>query len=163
MNIQPLVFVETDAFQATFTAKYRSLLSADLNGMDTLTLRTEAEDMPVLKEWKSARTLLSKIRNGAAAFLDGVVPELGYVELRRLKPHTATPWTIEGREDIHRIHLCIVPSPAAYVYCGGQMAILPVGMINLVNHRALCSEANFGDFPRTHLVVDLKVPTDAED
>lgn len=158
MNIQPIGFLETENFQATFVLKYKSLLSADLNGVDTLLLRSATEDTPILKDWKSARSLLAKIRNGATKFLDGKPAELGCVELQRFRPQTATPWRIDEDNGCYRLHLCIIPSPGLWMMAGAERTMLPVGNLNFIEHTVLHSEANFSDHAAVHLVIDLKKP-----
>lgn len=158
MNIQPVGFLETDAFQATFVLKYRSLLSADLNGVDTLLLRTATEDTPLLGEWKAARTLLAKIRNGASRFLDGKPAELGCVEIQRFRPQTATPWRTDEDNGCLRLHLGIIPSPDMWVMSGSVRSMVAVGSLVFVEHKVLHCEANFADHPAVHLVIDVKKP-----
>lgn len=158
MNIQPIGFLETEAFQATFVIKYKSLLSADLNGVDTLLLRSADEDTPLLSEWKAAKTLLAKIRNGATKFLGGKPAELGCVELQRFRPQNATPWRTDEDNGCFRLHLCIIPSPGLWVMSGVERAILPVGNLNLVEHTVLHCEVNFADHAAVHLVIDVKRP-----
>lgn len=158
MSIQPIGFLETDAFQATFVLKYRSLLSADLNGVDTLLLRTATEDTPLLAEWKAAKTLLTKIRNGASRFLGGEPAELGCVEIQRFKPQTATPWRIDEDNGCFRLHLGIIPSPDMWVMSGAARSMVAVGSLVLIDHQILHCETNFADHPAVHLVVDVKRP-----
>lgn len=158
MNIEPLGFIDTAAFTSRFVTKHRTELAAEEDGTDRLWLRDEHGDLPPLKDWKSANALLAKIRSGASKFL-GKPGALGRVAIVSLKPNTTTPWRLETDDSIYRLQVCLIPSPAAYIYSGGETALLPVGMLNLINHRVWCSEVNFADFPRVHLVVDVLKPT----
>lgn len=161
--IRSIAFVDASLFTAHFVVKFRdaymqdgqlSLRAVSDNGVDI-------DDLPALKAWKSARTLLSKIRNGAAPFFDGRVPELGRVWVETLPPDTCSPWEREEGEyaESHiRTRLCIVPAVDAYTCCGPERLVIPPSLIHVVDHRKFCSEMNLGQNARTHLIVDLKVP-----
>jgi hypothetical protein len=163
MNIQPIGFVDTAHLTAMFVLKHKD---AAVDGV--LVLRDigddgEAADLPLLKGWKSARAVLSKIRAGAAPFFEGVTPELGKAWIETLPPHSATPWLI-GDDDYAlahvRLRVCLIPSPSAFTLSGEHTGSLLVGIVNRVEHRVLCSEVNHAAHPRTHLVVDVRRPGD---
>jgi len=158
MTIQPLGFLETENFQASFVLKYKSLLSADLNNVDTLLLRSATEDTPLLREWKQAQRLLMKVKNQATRFIGNKPVEFGLIEIQRFRANTATPWRIEEDDGYYRLHLCIIPSPGLFIHSGEHRALIPVGMLNYVSHTVLHSEANFSEHPAVHLVMDVKIP-----
>ncbi len=160
--IRALTFIDASTFTAHFIVKYRAQM---VDGV--LPLRgvgaeeVEVEDLPVLKEWKSARALLLKIRNGAAAAFGDQVPELGRVWVETVPPESGTPWTCEAGDyaDEHlRLRIALIPGIDCYSHSGDARAILGVGVVNLVEHRKLCCEVNLGQTARTHLVVDVRKP-----
>ena len=164
MTIQPLGFLDTSMFTAMYVSKHKE--RAD-NGV--LQLRdfkdgeADAVDLPILREWKSGRAILSRVRNAAAAFLDGRVPELGRAWIEIVPPMAGTPWNTESGDyaDVHhRTRTCMIGGPGAMSYCGQVSANLLPGIVNFVDLRALSSETNTGEYPRVHLVVDVKIPTD---
>lgn len=167
MSIQPLGFIDTSAFTARFltgkTQKERTengvLTLRDVKDGDTV-----ATDLAILKEWGSARAILSRLRNAAAPFFDGVTPVLGRAWVEILPPGAGTPWEADFGDyaDLHvRTRTCLIPSPGALSHSGQAFATLMVGIVNLIDHKALCSEVNHGEHARVHLVVDVRVPDDA--
>lgn len=160
--IQNIGFIDTSVFTATFVLKHKAKL---LEGV--LALRTiksddaDASDTAIMADWKSGRALLTRLRVGAAPYFDGKTPTLGRAWIEHLPPRTATPWLIEDDDyaDAHvRTRTCLIQSPSAASFCGVQNANLLVGIVTALDMRQLCSEANFSDYPRTHLVVDVKRP-----
>ena len=167
MSIQPLGYLDTSVFTAMYVMKHAKLVdNGILRLRDFKDDEPEATDLPILREWKSARALLARIRASAAPFFDGQVPSLGRAWVEVLPPLSGTPWSMESDDyaDAHRrTRTCLIPNPGAISYSGGAGANLLVGMVNLVDHRALCSEINSGEHPRVHLIVDVKVPVDDAD
>jgi len=164
MTIQALGFVDTSMFTARFLLKY-----LDKANDGVLPLReikdADAADLPILKEWNSARALLTKMRARGAAYFNGAAPDLGRAWVEVLPPGFGTPWVADAGDyaDGHiRTRTCLVPSPAAISFAGTISAVLPVGVVHTVDHKALCSEVNHGDSRRVHLIVDFKIPVDAE-
>ena len=149
------VFLDTSTFSAHFMVKYRERLE---NGL--LFLRDETGDQTILKEWKSARTLLARYKALAVPFL-GSPAEFGKVWIEVLPGGAGTPWTIE-EDDYAQAHIrtrvCLVPTPGAWSFSGLERVILGVGLVNVIEHRTLCSEINLSEYPRTHLVVDVVRP-----
>lgn len=116
-------------------------------------------DQPVLKEWNSAKAMLTRIRAGAAPFFGGQTPEIGRAYIQQLRPGGRIDWHAEEGPyaDAHvRLHLCLVPTPGAWLYSGVQSMCLPWGQLAVIEHRILNSAVNFGNWPRTHLVVDVR-------
>jgi hypothetical protein len=50
-----------------------------------------------------------------------------------------------------------VPSPGAWVYAGGEAAILPVGQLTYVNARTPNTALNVGPVAYTQLFVDVRI------
>lgn len=160
--IAALGFVDTSAFTAMFVVKHKARQEAGLLRLRDIKDGEESPtDLPILKEWKSARALLSRIRSGAAPFFDGKTPELGKAWIETLPPGSGTPWTLEegdyAQEHV-RLRICLIPAPDAWTMSGQAHLVLNVGMVNVVEHRVLHSEVNFSDHARTHLVVDVRRP-----
>lgn len=162
--IRALGFVDTSAFTAMLVVKYR-----DRAEQGILPLRSVKEgeadpsDLPILKEWKGARALLTRMRAAAAPLMDGVTPELGKVWVETLPPMSGTPWALEDDDYAAghvRTRTCLIPAPDAWSICGGSSAILGVGVVNVLDLRLLASEVNHSQHARTHLIVDFKRPVD---
>ena len=150
------VFLQTADFTAFFQVKFRKEMADGI-----LRLRSETSDLPILREWRSAKALLARYRAAAAVFSDGVQPDLGQVWIEQLPGMHGTPWLLE-EDDYAQAHIrtriALIQSPDAWTFSGLQSAILAVGMVNEIDHRSLCSEINLSAYPRTHLIVDVKKP-----
>lgn len=160
--IRPLTFIDVSSFTAFFLVKHRKhMQDGVLRLRDVEPEGDSVIDLPLLEDWPSARAVLLKIRNGAAAVFKEAVPELGRAWIETLPPESGTPWAVEGGDYANehvRLRICMVPAPDAYSFSGTASAILGPGVVNLVEHRVLCSEVNLGSYPRTHLVVDVRRP-----
>lgn len=183
-NFLALGFVDTSVCTANLVLKFRDRFGQDArrekapgsphHDTDAILLRgpkdpspanwfgdIEHVDYPILKEWKSAANLLSRIRNAAAPFLKGQQAVLGKAMVVRLKPKGFVDWHVDEGEyaAVHdRLHICLIPSPGAWLYSGGEMACPPVGQITWINNRVLHSATNLGDVARVHLIVDVRKP-----
>lgn len=164
MNIQPLGFVDTSTFTALFVLKHKEAAVDGVLKLRDIGDAGEAHDLPILKGWKAARAILSRIRTGAAPFFEGKTPELGRAWIETLPPNSATPWILEADDYAlgHiRLRVCMIPSPGASTHAGDERVPLLVGIVNRVEHRVLHCEVNHAAFARTHLVVDVRAPEDA--
>lgn len=165
MTIRPIGFVDTSVFTANYVLRHKDkVVDGLLYLRDVKGDELDASDLPILREWKSAKALLVRLRAGAAPHFNGATPELGKAWIEVLPPGVGTPWTSEVGDyaEAHvRTRTCLIPTPGALSYSGSASANLLVGMVNLMDHHALCSEVNTGDQPRVHLVADVKVPVDA--
>lgn len=150
------VFLQTADFTAFFQVKFRKEM---VDGR--LDLRDEERDLPILREWRSAKTLLARYRAAAAQFFDGVQPTLGRVWVETLPGMCGTPWSLE-EDDYAQAHvrtrIALIQTPDAWTFSGLASAILSPGIVNEINHKSLCSEINLSSYPRTHLIVDVKKP-----
>lgn len=153
--IQFIAFLDVSAFAARYELTHKR--SPDMQD-GVLVLRDAEGERPILKEWKGARALLARIRAGAAAYFDGVTPDLGRAWIETLPPQSGTPWALEDDSSFVRTRMAIVPSPHAFSYSGSMSGSLAWGALNVVDHRALSSEVNHGDTARVHLVVDIVRP-----
>jgi hypothetical protein len=162
-SIIPLGFIETSGFTALLLVG-KEQKAAMVDGV--LKLRDlgeddEVVDLAITKGWKGARGLLARLRTAAAAYFNDVTPELGRAWVEMLPPGVGTPWDAETGDyaDRHlRTRTCLVPCPGAVSYSGNSFSTLNVGIVNLIDHRQLCSEVNHGEHARWHLVVDVRVP-----
>lgn len=162
VSLQQIGFLATEQMTARWVLKYRDQAVDGVLKLRDLNDDGEAEDLPILKEWRSAKALLSRLRAGAAPHFDGVTPEIGKVWLEIVPPLSGTPWVCEEgdyAEQHVRTRTCLIPSPNALSYSGVASAVLLVGIVTAINHRLMCSEVNHGEHARTHLIVDVKIPS----
>jgi hypothetical protein len=167
VSLQQIGFIETAQMTARWVLKYHEQARDGVLKLRDLDGEGEAVDLPILKEWRSAKALLSRLRASAAPFFQGVAPDIGKAWIEVVPPLSGTPWTNETGDyaDQHvRTRTCLVPSPNALSYSGVASAVLLVGIVTTVDHRLMCSEVNHGEYARTHLIVDVKIPSapDAE-
>lgn len=164
--IRPIVFVDLSLFTAHYLVKFKDRAQdgvLELRGFD---LDGVLEDRPVLKEWKSARGLLTRLRaHAGTALKTGEPVHLGRAWIEILPGGHGTPW-LQHEDDyaqsVIRTRTCMVPTYDAFTYSGNFREILSVGVVNLVEHRILHSETNFSPYPRVHLIVDIVRPDGAE-
>ena len=161
--IRVVGFVDTRRFTASFVVKYDKFLQDGLLKLRDIGETGEADDLPIVKDWLTAKALLGRIKTGAAALAGGKTATLGKAWIEQLPGGHGTPWTMDD-DDYAQTHirtrLCLIPTPDNYSFCGLERVSLGVGVLNVVEHRLLCSEVNFSQFPRVHLVVDVKRPAD---
>lgn len=161
MNIRQIGFLDVSTCMAGFVRLYQEKLKPDGDGLETFLLRSAEADAPILREWASARKLLARLKNEAAPFLNGKPATLGKAMVTRLKPGSHTPWSFDDSDygsDHLRLHICLIPSPMAFLYSGGEMANPAVGVVTYFNTQVLHSEVNIGPCSRVALVVDVKRP-----
>lgn len=165
MSFTQIGFLDTANFTATYITRHRDKVE---NGV--LALRVlqgeDVVDAAILKEWKSAKALLSRLRNAAAPFFAGQTPDLGKAWLEVLPPRSGTPWgsADEAYGGAHaRTRTCLIPSPGGVSFADGASATLQVGWLHAHDPRALASEVNFDPVhARVHLIVDIRRPEPAE-
>ena len=159
--ITPLGFIDTSTFTSMFVVKYKERMKDGLlwlrGSPDTV---VEIDDASIMKEWKSARALLQRIKNKVAETTKAPA-ELGRAWIETLEPHSGTPWSMDPDEhtaSFVRFRICLLGAPGCWSFSGNQNAQLAVGVVNLIENRVICSEANFSDYPRTHLIVEVSRP-----
>lgn len=159
--IQPITFLDTRQVSARFTVKYEKILQAGILKLRDVGEDGEVEDLPILKEWLSAKALLNRIRAGAAEATKDKTLVLGKAWIEQLPGGHGTPWSLD-EDDYAQNHIrtrtCLIPAPDCYTYSGTQALILGVGVVNIVEHRVLNSETNMSVYPRVHLIVDISRP-----
>ena len=159
--IQPICFLDVWAFSAALFTKHKDKFGGDHHSAAILPLRSEEGALAILGEWRTARALLSRIRVAAAPIMEGRSGTLGAAAVVQLRPGGFVEWSADPQAP-PAFHLCIVPSPDAVLYCGGQSAVLPVGQLTYLNRRLLWSAVNFGPTPAIHLVVDVRGPDEGD-
>lgn len=159
--IRPIVFLDTAAFTAMWTVKYHERAQDGLLKLRDIGDDGEAKDLPILKEWKSARALLARFKGAAASLMPGQPIHLGKAWLELLPGLHGTPWDRED-DDYAQAHIrtrtCLIPAPDCYTHSGSERLVLGVGIVNVIEHRLMCSEVNLSTFPRLHLLVDVRRP-----
>lgn len=184
MNFRALAFLDTSYVTATLVNRHKDAWAADTQRQDmagsphhdtqTILLRGPKDpspanwfsdipqvDYPILKEWKSARALLARIKDAVQPLLGDDKAVLGKVMIVRLKSPGWVDWHVDegeyaARHD--RTHLCLIPSPGAFLYSGGEQAQPPVGQLTWVNNIVPHAALNMGPFARVHLICDVRKP-----
>lgn len=184
MNFRALAFLDTSVCTATLVNKYRDAWGQNtqrqttagsphhdtqaifLRGPQNPTVENWFEDIPqvdypILKEWKSARALLARIKDAVQPLFPNSSIVLGKAMIVRLKVGGYVDWHVDEGDyaKVHdRAHLCLLPSPGAFLYSGGETAQPAVGMLTYMNNRVPHSALNMGPVPRVHLIVDVRKP-----
>lgn len=184
MSFRPIAFLDTTQFQGYLFTKYRDQwkkfrLRQDTAGtahgqtetillrgphdpsLENWTLDVDHFDTPLLAEWKSAQGLLNRVRNACANAIGGQSVTLGKAMLVALKAGGHVDWHVdegEYAERHDRLHLAIATNPAARLLSGLESINLPVGHMAWMNNRILHGALNLGDWPRIHLIVDVRKP-----
>lgn len=160
MNIRPLTFVDSWAFASILHGRYKDRFTGSAPGYSVLTLRDHDGPLPILAEWKSAKALLSRIANAASPIFGGEVPDLGVAELVKISAGGVIPWNAEEPSEWVSLALCIVPAPGAWLYSGGEAAVLPVGQLTIVRRDLLHSAINLSNHPSITLVLRVRKTDD---
>lgn len=185
MNFQTLGFLDVSMLAATLLTRHRKLFDVDRRrqesdksphhatrsiflrlppGANTVydwTADVPHADADILEEWKQAQNVLRKIKHLAAPFVGGQPAELGKAMIVELKPGGTVDWhRDEGAyaEAHHRLHVGLVWSPGAALFCGSEGINPSVGQVVWMNNRQLHSAVNVGANPRVHLIVDVRKP-----
>jgi len=124
----------------------------------------EHADTPLLAEWPSARRVIAAIarsheRRTQQQFGTAIEPSFGKIMVVRLKAGGFVDWHVDQgayAEAHDRFHLCLIASPAAFLYSNGQAAVLQPGTLAFFDNRKLHGEVNFGPIARDHLIVDIR-------
>jgi hypothetical protein len=156
------VFLSTAEFTAMFMVKYKERMKEGILRLrDIPEADDDAVDLPIMKEWKTARGLLTRFKNAAAPLLNGQPAVLGKAWIETLPGNCGTPWLLE-EDDYAQAHIrtrtALIITPENYSMSGVDRISLGVGVVNVVEHRVLHSEINLGPHPRTHLIVDVRRP-----
>lgn len=161
MNIRPITFVDTWAFASILHNRFKDRFSGGGEGYDTLDLRSEAGGLPILAEWKTAKSLISRVALAAAPLFGGETPLLGECFLLRMKGGGSLPWSVrESDAGWLTLALAIVPAPGSWFYAGGESAVLPPGQLTYLNRGVLHSAVNFSQHSSITMVLDVCKPDD---
>lgn len=168
MNLTALGFTDVSRLAASFvllTSKEAADSRDKLHhGVRSLHLIADGEEADILtrdKPWKVAKSFLTRLRNEAAPLFGGVAPKIENASVRSVTPGGRIDWWADHGEEtqaLRQVHVGLVPSPGAWLYCGGEAIVLNVGTVMLVNTRALHSEINLGPTTMSKLVVDFLAP-----
>lgn len=118
------------------------------------------DDADLLASWPSARRVIQNIAEQHRK-RSGVEPRFGKIMVVQLKAGGYIDWhRDEGSyaTAYDRFHVCMIPAPGAWLYSGGEAAMLPVGQLTWFNNQALHSAINGPVCARTHLIVDVRKP-----
>lgn len=162
MNFRSVGWVDTFSLVASLRARLN--LFAPSDELQTFLLRAVDEDgkVKVHPQWRKWPELTNRIKQ-AQRLIDAEKQfQLGRVALELLRPGGVVGWNREPGEWL-RFHLAVVTNPLAIVYSGPEQLGMQIGFVNWVNIGALCSQVNFGETQRIHLVCDFrkKEPEDA--
>lgn len=114
----------------------------------------EQVDYQILKDWKTARNVLSRIQSAIGG------RPLGKAMIVQLQSGGKVAWHVdEGPyyERHHRLHLPLITNPMSLMFSGAASMHMPVGMLCGINNRVLHSAINAGQTPRVHLIVDVVI------
>lgn len=118
-------------------------------------------DYEILEEWPTARRVIDDIAESHRLRASGREPQFGKIIVESMRPGGHIAWHADETpyaKCYDRFRLCLIPSPAAWLYSGGDSQILPVGQLTWINHLVLHSAINGGRFPCVTLVVDIRKP-----
>lgn len=112
-------------------------------------------DYPILKNWKSAKSVLERVRKAVNN------RPLGKVMIVQLRPAASVAWHVDNGpyyDAYHRLHLPLVTNPGAQMFSGLAALHIPVGHLIHIDNRVLHSAINVGQHPRIHMIIDVKKP-----
>lgn len=118
-------------------------------------------DRQILANWPTARTVIGEIA-ASHERRSTAPPEFGKIMVVSLRPGGKVDWHSDQgpyAEAYDRFHVCLVPSPGAFLFSGGMAMTLQPGVICWVNNRTLHSAINVGPCARVHLIFDVRKPT----
>ncbi len=110
-------------------------------------------DLPILEDWKSLRRLFACIH---VATKTDVGQPYGDIWIDRLQPGTATDFACEVNPQYLTFIVPLVTNPYVREYARDEMVHAPVGALLWVNAGVHRASANWGEFPRYHLNVQIK-------
>ena len=122
----------------------------------TIFLRRDGKDEPILKEWKSAKNLLTKVANAAAPYLGNKPANIIMAKIFTLVPNEREDWNVPRTEGV-RAWLNLLPSPGAMLFSGIEGMNPPVGALTVINRRPIFSAVNLGPCAATWLVLDAEL------
>jgi hypothetical protein len=157
-NFVPLAVLDVWSLAASLRSRMNMFRRGETESVADPTTRVllrqpnDEGDAVNLVEWPHLANVLSRIVRLPKA--QG--QELGSVYLAHLRQGSFVQWHADPPRGWQTLHLPIVTNPGAWMYSGPQSAHLESGVLTWVNAAALCSEVNFGEFPRIHLVLEVR-------
>jgi hypothetical protein len=146
-NFIELAFLDVWSLSASLRSRMNLLMASPL-----LVHTTDGWVEEHTEKWPQLRNVVSRVTRLPAA----KEYELGLVTVELLSPGEATAWEMRAPWPLQLLHLPIVTNPAAMVFSGPQGWHIKHGVLTWVNNAVLCSEVNFGEFPRIHLVLEVR-------
>lgn len=148
--IRPIAFIDTWAASLVLW-KNRSLFEGE--GLVSVAINSHLK----LAEWKTVKSTVARCLNAASSNLSERA-SLKAVAIEKLYPMAHSDWSRSTETDHFRLHLPMITNPLAEVFSGTFKGHLPVGQLTFVDDGALSSAVNGGEWPRYHLVIDVKKP-----
>jgi len=121
-------------------------------------------DRPVLEKYDSFNALVAQAREKIAG--DPIISKLinfsaplGRMVISILKANSAMNWHIDRgpyAQEHLRFHIPLITNGSAMLYCGHQQGHIPTGVLTWLNVRQYHSAGNWGDFPRAHLIFEVR-------
>ena len=109
------------------------------------------DDATDLEKWPNLRNVLSRIGRIDQDF------EIARGMLDLLHPGAARDWDRPTfQAGLSTLHLPIVSNMGCMNYAGTESLRLIPGVLYLTNNAVMCSEVNFGQTPRIHLVLEVR-------
>lgn len=109
-------------------------------------------------KWVACKNFLGRLKRKGETIFGPI--DLGRVYLEMLDPGVKLPWSepLTGGyiERYTRLHLALRTNPQAFMLAGTEWASPAMGWLTGVNVRVPSMAANFGEWPRVHLVIDVR-------
>lgn len=148
MNFTPIAFLDTSFCSAGYVTRYKARLVND-----EISLRRDGKDQSILKEWKSAKNLIARVRNVGGARPANIIN----ARIVCLPPGETHPWEFPDSPGI-RGWLNLIPSPGAALFSGVEAANPPVGQLVIVSQTVPFSCLNLGPVAAVWMVFDAEIP-----
>ena len=161
--IRPFGFFNVSRLSASFTMVFAKELAESRDAyhheVRHFWLYRDGDRVQRDKPWKTANAFLTTLRNEAAPLFGGKAPTFRDVMVRSIAPGGRVDWhRDEDNDPVHRVHICLNPSPGARIFSGEAVICPPVGNLFVVERRLLNSEINLGPCPLVELVAELVSP-----
>jgi len=135
-----------DTFAVTATLlKHKSLFDS----VDDVLMILGLDGGTTFDKWKSLSRLIGQVAMAAKG-------DLGEVWINRLQPGTATDFTCDVNPQYLTFIVPLVTNPYVREYAREEAVHAPVGALLWANAGVHRASANWGEFPRYHLNVQIK-------
>lgn len=154
-------YYDLASFYTSYVGKHKRGLVESASRLDhkvrVLELLNDREETGVLKEWRSAQSLLHKV---SVRLKDLPSPaEVQHAYIRAFEPGAYSDWHCEDIIDagrFMRVHVLLNPAPAFRLYSGEETLVPRPWMVVAVDHKGFVSAANFNAPSTAHeLVLEL--------